>query len=162
MATTKQWYSTYLQSEHWRELRARAFQILGRICAHCGNTKQLEAHHIRYRNPIQSCTVSDLVILCHACHKRQHGIIVETKVFPVQRRGDKWKRKMQRASVRVSALPGNSHFIVFPPKARENSFGQLDPARQASMRYRTGTQGTGQQHWMSVGESNTRPTVIGI
>ena len=41
----------------------------GYKCVICGNDRGIEAHHITY-----SESAENLVTLCHACHKRSHGM----------------------------------------------------------------------------------------
>jgi hypothetical protein len=70
--TRKEWYNgVYLKSDHWKELRELALSIHGRKCAKCPARKPLHVHHLRYKN-IFDVTVTDLQILCEACHKNEH------------------------------------------------------------------------------------------
>jgi len=68
----KEWYRTiYLNSKHWIELRAAAFEAHGRQCVECRRTGSLDVHHLRYRN-IYDVTVADLQPMCRECHDRTH------------------------------------------------------------------------------------------
>lgn len=110
-------YRDYLQSEHWKKLRAEAFRVLGRICCRCQSTRHVEPHHFRYRTPWESCTVADLIVVCYRCHRRQHGIVLPLSPKPFKKAvklNPRQKHKAQRASVAESSRPGNSHFLIFP------------------------------------------------
>jgi hypothetical protein len=71
--TRKEWYRTiYLRSDHWKELRAQAFEAHGRKCAKCPSTTNLDVHHLRY-GLIFDVTPKDLQILCRPCHDKEHA-----------------------------------------------------------------------------------------
>jgi len=42
------------------------------VCARCGNTGYLEAHHIVALKSGGSNELSNLITLCHPCHRAQH------------------------------------------------------------------------------------------
>lgn len=71
--TRKEWYRTiYLKSGHWKELRQRAFEAHGRICAGCQKTDgALDVHHLRY-GFIFDVEPRDLQVLCRSCHDKEH------------------------------------------------------------------------------------------
>jgi hypothetical protein len=79
----KQEYAAYLQSEHWKRLRARkhdkAVKGKGRRCAICASTEQLETHHLKYKN-IYDVETCDLRILCHRCHFLGHELMKQGKM----------------------------------------------------------------------------------
>jgi len=61
-------YNDYLFSSHWRNLK----KSLGMFaCCVCESSKNLLAHHVRYRDLID-VEVSDLVCMCFACHDIFH------------------------------------------------------------------------------------------
>jgi len=70
-------YRVYLESDHWKWLRAQAISFHGCKCFQCGATKRLEVHHINYRHPWDSCTVDDVRPICPKCHRKEHGIKLE-------------------------------------------------------------------------------------
>lgn len=74
MTIGQRFYREYLESDHWRNLRAAAFKRYGRRCCRCPSKVRLQVHHTRYRHPWESCTTDDLQILCRPCHEREHGI----------------------------------------------------------------------------------------
>lgn len=65
-------YRAYLETEHWRTLRADLFEIRGCHCAICSANEQLDAHHLAYRN-LTDCTPDDLMPLCRPCHELVHS-----------------------------------------------------------------------------------------
>lgn len=71
--TGKEWYRlVYLRSDHWKDLRLRAMAALEKVCCQqCGATRSLDVHHLRYRS-IYDVKVTDLQVLCRACHEKEH------------------------------------------------------------------------------------------
>ena len=67
-------YRRYLRSGHWRQLRSQVLSRDGK-CTRCPSTTRLQAHHLLYRTPLESCTAEDLVTLCRRCHMRTHGLL---------------------------------------------------------------------------------------
>lgn len=65
-------YKQYLQSDHWKALRAKKLELAGRKCNRCGRTDHLEVHHLRYRRHWLDCDVNDLEVLCGNCHSNHH------------------------------------------------------------------------------------------
>lgn len=76
MAST---YNDYLQSERWRQTREKRLQIDGRVCVVCGSGKDLNVHHISYRNIGNEDIENDLITLCHPCHAMLHRIKVQSE-----------------------------------------------------------------------------------
>ncbi len=69
----KVWYSrVYLRSSHWRELKLRKFEQVGRKCEVCGTASNLEVHHIRYKR-IYNVDLCDLQVLCEKHHNLKHS-----------------------------------------------------------------------------------------
>lgn len=62
----------HARSPHWQTVR-KAF-LKGKVCACCGGTEDLEAHHIKpfHTHPELELVVSNLLPLCekpsHSCH----------------------------------------------------------------------------------------------
>lgn len=81
----KDWYRTiYLFSDHWRDLRIRAFAVHGRKCHNCQSLDNLDVHHLNYRS-IYDVTAADLQVLCRACHMKEHEM-PEKKVKPLPKK----------------------------------------------------------------------------
>lgn len=94
-------YREYLESNHWRELRAAAFKHYGRKCSRCPATNRLQVHHVVYRFPWTFGVVDDLRILCRTCHEREHGIIPQPKH---QSRAERKRQKRARKRAEREAL----------------------------------------------------------
>lgn len=75
-------YQQYLQSDHWQQLRERKEQKATR-CAICATTKNLQTHHLFYKN-LYDVQTSDLRVLCDRCHKLTHELIKEGILVPNQ------------------------------------------------------------------------------
>lgn len=72
---TKTWrekYDAYLLSDHWQLLRIKAFEKAGNRCEACTQKHGLVGHHMIYREPLESCTVDDIMALCDPCHETFH------------------------------------------------------------------------------------------
>lgn len=67
-------YLQYLNSDHWQQLRRSKLQAHGCFCDACQSVKDLECHHIHYRN-YTDCSVGDLAVLCVMCHKILHRMV---------------------------------------------------------------------------------------
>lgn len=100
--TQKEWYwKVYLKSDHWKELRERAFALHGRYCAKCSATKRLDVHHITYRW-IFDVTPEHLQILCRPCHQQEHPekqVVKPKKILPHPKK-----------SAKKSASPKSKHW----------------------------------------------------
>lgn len=66
-------YNDYLQSGHWRRLKARAFQRYGKSCQCCGSHKNIEGHHLIYREDLRDGQIDDVMPLCQICHEIVHA-----------------------------------------------------------------------------------------
>jgi hypothetical protein len=72
---TREGYLDYLASEHWDQRRKRSFGIAKGICAGCGR----KAEHIHHRtyDRIGCERDTDLVAVCHDCHRDIHLHYIE-------------------------------------------------------------------------------------
>jgi len=61
----------YLKSEHWRALKAEKLRLIKK-CENCGAGQCLDVHHLNYKN-LYDVNVTDLQVLCRACHIREHA-----------------------------------------------------------------------------------------
>ena len=102
MTEAQKRYQAYLESDHWRLLRAAAFRKVGRKCSRCPATCRLQIHHIRYRWPWTSATTEDLIVLSRASHEKEHNISKPSVIHqPIHRKRKKqkmgrWRRDRQR------------------------------------------------------------------
>jgi 5-methylcytosine-specific restriction endonuclease McrA len=64
-------YRDYLQSDTWKDKRRAKLEQKGRSCERCSSTTKIQVHHKTY-DRIGHERLSDLEILCDACHKAHH------------------------------------------------------------------------------------------
>jgi hypothetical protein len=72
MTDYRQTYEIYLISEHWKGLRQECVMKAKGRCEACAKDRGLTGHHLKYRTPLESCTVEDIMCLCWGCHKTWH------------------------------------------------------------------------------------------
>lgn len=65
-------YRRYLQSAHWGERRAAALKYANHQCQRCGSSRYLQVHHKTYER-LGDERLSDLMVLCDACHVDVHN-----------------------------------------------------------------------------------------
>lgn len=68
-------YHKYLLSPKWRNIRTDILNERGHNCEKCGEKKNLQIHHLTYKN-IFNEKPEDLMILCRSCHRKEHGLKV--------------------------------------------------------------------------------------
>jgi len=73
MKSWKQLYKEYLQSDDWKNKRKKKL-LKKRRCAICSETKNLDVHHIFYKN-WYDVENSDLRVLCRRCHYKTHDLM---------------------------------------------------------------------------------------
>lgn len=67
-------YEAYIQTDKFDiEIRQPVFKRDGYKCVVCGNTENLQPHHLTYRN-IYHESLDDLITLCNRCHSIYHAI----------------------------------------------------------------------------------------
>lgn len=64
-------YSEYLESEHWKEKRAKARERANGRCQICNGDGELHTHHRTYER-IGHERDDDLIVLCKRCHELFH------------------------------------------------------------------------------------------
>ncbi len=64
-------YGNYLQSSHWKQIRAQAKMRDKHRCVGCGSRERLQVHHLTYARLGQE-RLSDLTTLCRSCHRSLH------------------------------------------------------------------------------------------
>jgi len=77
MRTGRKWvgtkaYEDYLKTAHWKAFRLRALDRAGRKCQVCAKKNRLDVHHNDYSR-VGGELMTDVVVLCHSCHKLFHG-----------------------------------------------------------------------------------------
>jgi 5-methylcytosine-specific restriction endonuclease McrA len=68
-------YAEYLKTAHWQRVRTLALEQAGYACDLCGHSEQLEVHHRTYER-LGFERQSDLLVLCHDCHRDHHKALV--------------------------------------------------------------------------------------
>lgn len=64
--------NSYLKSEEWSLLRTQALLKQGSTCQFCGRVDiSNDVHHLKYKR-LKDVTLSDLRVLCRACHEKLH------------------------------------------------------------------------------------------
>lgn len=63
-----------LSSVQWKEKREEVFDKYGKQCVECGSRKNIEVHHLVYRNGkhLWEYSTDELVPLCRECHCKVH------------------------------------------------------------------------------------------
>lgn len=67
-------YGEYLRTAHWQRVRTLALEQAGHACDLCGHTDRLEVHHRTYER-LGFERQSDLIVLCHDCHRDHHNAL---------------------------------------------------------------------------------------
>ena len=103
---TSKEYADYLRTEQWRNLSRQRIEIDDWHCAMCGSRgagpNRLEVHHFTYRNLGHENPYTDLVTLCHACHKAVHRMMERPTGYG--RHG--WRSERHVPSIHVFSLTG--------------------------------------------------------
>lgn len=77
-------YREYLKTRHWRRLRVVAIKKAKHKCAVCGDTENLNVHHLTYER--KGCEkLEDLQVLCRECHENVHEGEINGVYDPVSR-----------------------------------------------------------------------------
>lgn len=71
-------YKTYLESEHWKNIREKALKRDNYRCK-CGSRYRLEVHHHNYSHRGEECEINDVETICHECHEKTHREHIRTK-----------------------------------------------------------------------------------
>lgn len=67
----KRRYEAYLESDWWRQRRAKAIVLAEGKCGRCGTTERLRAHHLSYER-LYAELDEDLKVVCETCHTYEH------------------------------------------------------------------------------------------
>ena len=63
-------YHHYLESNLWKEIRARVL-AQNRVCLKCGGEKYLQIHHKKYtKTNLSGKDIKNLIVLCKKCHRK--------------------------------------------------------------------------------------------
>jgi hypothetical protein len=67
-------YQKYLQSDHWKKLKASKQSKTKKRCAVCGSDQRIELHHLTYGSWFDVDT-ADLRWMCRRCHGLAHELM---------------------------------------------------------------------------------------
>lgn len=70
-------YRDHLSSQAWADLRKMVFGRSRGVCEVCEKATATQVHHVRYPKVFSDDHPDNLLALCDACHKKQHGIRIE-------------------------------------------------------------------------------------
>lgn len=82
-------YTTYLATDHWRELREAKLLEANYRCQKCKRKSRLQVHHVDYAR-LGRERLSDLMVLCESCHEKEHDL------FPAY--VDDWKQPVRKSA----------------------------------------------------------------
>jgi len=66
-------YRTYLNSKEWYDRKVIALKYAEYKCSRCGETENLEVHHLNYET-VGNENISDLFVCCKDCHSKFHNL----------------------------------------------------------------------------------------
>ena len=74
-------YNSYLKSEHWFNFKIKKEKACGhKRCAICAVVKNVELHHVIYRQVLTDVELGDTRWLCRRCHQLTHDLINGGKI----------------------------------------------------------------------------------
>lgn len=69
------YYSAFLDTHYWKAIRFHMLVQSGYKCMECGNSMNLQVHHLTYVNHGDEIHhLEDLVVLCAICHNKKHRV----------------------------------------------------------------------------------------
>jgi hypothetical protein len=77
-------YIEYLRTAHWQRVRTLALEQAGHMCDLCARDLHLEVHHRTYER-LGFERQSDLIVLCHDCHRDFHRALVLRAIRATER-----------------------------------------------------------------------------
>lgn len=102
-------YQEYLASDAWKRKAEQRLEIDNYQCQSCGcygtTTNKIEVHHLSYKNIKNENVYTDLLSLCHCCHKNIHRAM-ERVTNENGRRG--WLDDSRIPKIHVYTLDGTS------------------------------------------------------
>jgi len=70
---TKDQYAEYLRTPRWRAI-SKAIREAFEVCQRCSFPYELNVHHRTYERLGAEKIPDDLILLCRACHSREHFV----------------------------------------------------------------------------------------
>ena len=73
-------YDQQLEDKKWKAFREFIFIVRGKKCEKCGATTWLQIHHPKYRGGrlAWEYTCNEVIVLCRDCHRKEHGLPVDS------------------------------------------------------------------------------------
>jgi 5-methylcytosine-specific restriction endonuclease McrA len=98
-------YREYLKSKWWKKISGERRKIDGFKCVICKSKKNLNVHHLSYKNVGCENTYTDLITLCHKCHSIKHGKVKKIKKKNKRNKLINWSKKTRK-------LKRNRHKLI--------------------------------------------------
>lgn len=70
--TRKEQYAEYLESPHWDNFKREKAKVEDRQCLACTTRKEVQLHHMMYREDLETVQLDDTCWLCRTCHGLFH------------------------------------------------------------------------------------------
>ncbi len=74
-------YAQYIDSPEWKATKKAKMRAEPKVCAACGDLRQIHCHHMCYRIPFNRVKLSDLLWLCQGCHALYHSRVTKPLSF---------------------------------------------------------------------------------
>ena len=68
-------YIDYLATDEWKKKRDERLKIGNGICQACLTAPATEVHHMNYYRIGSENPLTDLVSVCHPCHRKIHNLM---------------------------------------------------------------------------------------
>lgn len=94
--------NVYLLSEHWKKLKKNKLKE-SPICEICGASKNLDVHHLRYKN-LYDVELKDLQTLCRKHHTNEHKKLDKLKNKKSKKKQKDLKRRLIRRVSKITNL----------------------------------------------------------
>ena len=72
-------YTEYLKTKDWKDKRDIKYSKAHKRCAICGESRNLDLHHLNYKD-LYSVETTDLRVLCRRCHNISHDLMKNGKI----------------------------------------------------------------------------------
>jgi DNA-binding transcriptional regulator YhcF (GntR family) len=98
-------YKKYLQSKEWEIKADKCKKLANYQCKLCGSKKNLQAHHLTYKN-IYNELQEDLLCVCSNCHKKLHPHMEQEKYLKSKKGWCKmYKKEMSEVLIDLTNNP---------------------------------------------------------
>lgn len=122
-------YSAYMHGDHWPKLRAASISERGYRCEVCHKRDFINCHHVTYRDPLESCTTDDIMVLCRRCHNLAHSLPSINRLPSISFMGSREKRHKTKAAI-VAHLGGDPKVAKMRKSAEKSRLKRLKKLRK--------------------------------